>query len=279
MNTTPSPNTPTAPPPDLALHLVVRADPWETLRQHTAARIALGRVGASLPTAEVLRLGLAHAQARDAVHTPLDFAALSLTLQADGWLPLQVRSQALTRQNYLLRPDLGRRLHPDDTNRLRQHAGPNPMCELAIVVADGLSSAAVQQHAAPLLATLKDQLQTDWGATPLVLAEQGRVAIGDDIGELLGARLLVLLIGERPGLSSPASLGIYITYSPRIGRMDSERNCISNVRPEGLPYDQAAHKLAWLCRAALRIGVTGVALKDDSPSASIALGAAITLPR
>jgi len=278
MATPPAPNTSTAPPPDQALPPIVRADPWAALRQLTAARIALGRVGASLPTAEVLRLGLAHAQARDAVHTPLDFAALSLTLQADGWLPLQVRSQALTRQNYLLRPDLGRRLHPDDANRLRQHAGPNPTCELAIVVADGLSSAAVQQHAAPLLAALKAHLQTDWAATPLVLAEQGRVAIGDDIGELLGARLVVILIGERPGLSSPASLGIYITYSPHVGRMDSERNCISNVRPEGLPYDQAAHKLAWLCRAALRGQVTGVALKDDSPAYGLAGMAPIQLP-
>ena len=249
---------------DMAAQPLVRADAWQALRQHTAARIALGRVGASLPTAEVLRLGLAHAQARDAVHTPLDFAALCQLLHADDWQPQLVRSQALNRQSYLLRPDLGRRLHADDANRLRQHAGPNPVCELAIVVADGLSSAAVQHHAAPLLAALKKHLQTDWATTPLVLAEQGRVALGDDIGELLGARLVVLLIGERPGLSSPASLGIYITFSPRIGRMDSERNCISNVRPEGLPYDQAAHKLAWLCRAALRGQVTGVALKDDS---------------
>lgn len=261
----------------LAPQPLVRADPWEALRQHTAARIALGRVGASLPTAEVLRLGLAHAQAGDAVHTPLDFAALSQALQADGWQPLQVRSQAINRQSYLLRPDLGRRLHPDDANRLRQHAGPNPVCELAFMVADGLSSAAVQQHATPLLAALKDHLQTDWVATPLVLAEQGRVAIGDEIGALLGARLMVILIGERPGLSSPASLGIYLTYAPHVGRMDSERNCISNVRPEGLPYDQAAHKLAWLCRAALRGQVTGVALKDDSPSSGLPGRASIKL--
>ncbi len=263
---------------DLTAQSLVRADAWEPLRQHTAARIALGRVGASLPSAEVLRLGLAHAQARDAVHTPLDFAALSQVLRQDDWRPLQVRSQAINRQNYLLRPDLGRRLHPDDAQHLRESAGPNPVCELAVVVADGLSSAAVQHHAAPLLAALKDHLQTDWATTPLVLAEQGRVAIGDEIGELLGARLLVLLIGERPGLSSPASLGIYITYSPRVSRMDSERNCISNVRPEGLPYDQAAHKLAWLCRAALRGQVTGVALKDDSPALGLAGVAPITLP-
>ncbi len=269
----PPPNaTITAPLPDLAPTLtpapLVHPDPWNNLRQHTTARIALGRVGAGLPTAEVLRLGVAHAQARDAVHTPLDFAALSQVLREDGWL----RSQAMNRQNYLLRPDLGRRLHPDDAKQLRTCAGPNPACELAIVVADGLSSAAVQHHAAPLLAALKNNLSADWAATPLVLVEQGRVAVGDEVGELLGARLVVLLIGERPGLSSPASLGIYITFAPQIGRMDSERNCLSNVRPEGLPYDQAAHKLAWLCRAALQGGLTGVGLKDDSPT-HLALGA------
>ncbi len=245
----------------------------EALRQHTAARIALGRSGVSLPTAEVLRLGLAHAQARDAVHTPLDFAALSDGLRADGWQPLQVHSRAANRQNYLLRPDLGRRLREDDAARLRQLAGPHAVCELSVVVADGLSSAAVQQHAVPLLAALKVQWQADWDHTPLVLVEQGRVAIGDDIGGLLGARLVVLLIGERPGLSSPASLGIYVTYAPRIGRMDSERNCISNVRPEGLDYPQAAYKLAWLCRAALRGQVTGVTLKDDSSLLTLASAA------
>jgi len=138
-----------------------------------------------------------------------------------------------------------------------------------VVVADGLSGAAVQQHAAPLLTALKQHLQTDWANTPLVLAEQGRVALGDEIGGLLGARLVAVLIGERLGLSSPASLGVYLTFAPRVGRMDSERNCLSNVRPEGLDYPQAAHKLAWLCRAALHGQLTGVALKDDSPGAMI----------
>jgi len=268
-----APATTADPHPDMAQHGGVRPDPWQALRQHTAARIALGRSGASLPTAEVLRLGLAHAQARDAVHTPLDFANLSDGLRADGWQPLQVHSQAADRQSYLLRPDLGRRLRADDATRLRQHVGLNATFDLVIVVADGLSSAAVQQHAQPLLAALKNHLQTDWANTPLVLAEQGRVALGDEIGGLLGARLVVLLIGERPGLSSPASLGIYLTYAPQLGRMDSERNCISNVRPEGLDYLQAAHKLAWLCRAALRRQVTGVALKDDSPLLTLAAAA------
>lgn len=249
--------------PDEAPQPMGRPDPWANLRQHTAARIALGRVGASLPTAEVLRLGLAHAQARDAVHTPLDFAALAAQLQADGWPTVQVRSQAPTRQSYLLRPDLGRRLHADDAARL---ATQPEAAELVIVVADGLSSEAVRLHAQPLLAQFQACWAADLQTTPVVLATQSRVALGDEVGGLLGARLVVLLIGERPGLSSPASLGIYITYAPHVGRMDSERNCISNVRPEGLPYDQTAHKLAWLCRAALQGGITGVGLKDDSPA-------------
>lgn len=240
---------------------LVQTNPWEALRRHTAARIALGRVGASLPTVEVLRLGLAHAQARDAVQRPLDFAALHAALAADGWPVLRVHSQARDRQTYLLRPDLGRRLREDDDAQLRTQPAA---AELVIVVADGLSSSAVQQHAQPLLAALRPRFDTDWTRTPVVLAEQGRVAIGDEIGAALHARLVAVLIGERPGLSSPASLGVYLTYAPRKGRMDSERNCISNVRPEGLVYVQAAHKLAYLCQAALHRQLTGIHLKDDS---------------
>lgn len=241
--------------------VLVQTNPWEALRRHTAARIALGRVGASLPTDEVLRLGLAHAQARDAVHLPLDFIALQTALAADGWPVLRVHSQARDRQTYLLRPDLGRCLRQGDDARLRTQPAA---AELVIVVADGLSSSAVQQHARPLLAALRERFDTDWTRTPVVLAEQGRVAIGDEIGAALHARLVAVLIGERPGLSSPASLGVYLTYAPRKGRMDSERNCISNVRPEGLVYAQAAHKFAYLCQAALQRQLTGVHLKDDS---------------
>lgn len=240
---------------------LVQRNPWESLRRHTAARIALGRVGASLPTEEVLRLGLAHAQARDAVHTPLDFPALEQELAADGWPVTMVRSQAPDRRVYLVRPDLGRRLHPDDLGPL---AARGRGAELAIVIADGLSSTAVALHARPFLAAFRQCFSTDWGSTPVVLAQQGRVALGDDIGAALGARLVAVLIGERPGLSSPASLGVYLTFDPRPGRMDSERNCISNIRPEGLTYPQAAHKLAHLCRGALSRRLTGVMLKDDS---------------
>jgi len=240
---------------------VVASDPWRALRRHTTARIGLGRVGASLPTDEVLNLGLAHAQARDAVHRPLDFAALESALATDGWQVQRVRSQAPDRQRYLLRPDLGRSLSEADAARL----GAQSPAELVIVIADGLSSSAVQLHAQPLLAALRGCPAADWARTPVVLAEQGRVAIGDGIGVALRARLAVVLIGERPGLSSPSSLGVYLTYAPRPGRMDSERNCISNVRPEGLSYIDAANTVARLCGAARRLRLTGVGLKDDGP--------------
>jgi len=246
---------------------LIQGNPWDELRAHTSARIALGRVGSSLPTAEVLRFGLAHAQARDAVHRPLDFAELRQRLEAEGFRTLQVKSDAEDRQTYLLRPDRGRRLRAECRERLRDEpAAP----ELAVVIADGLSSSAVQQHALPLLALFRERFVTDWANTPVVLAEQGRVALGDGIGEALRARLLVMLIGERPGLTSPDSLGLYLTFQPRVGRMDSERNCISNVRPQGLPYALAAHKLDYLAREALRLQLSGVELKDDSGLLTVA---------
>jgi ethanolamine ammonia-lyase small subunit len=240
---------------------LVQTNSWENLRAHTRARIALGRVGSSLPCAEVLRFGLAHAQARDAVHRPLDCTLLQRELKEEGFSPLVVHSEAGDRQIYLLHPDLGRRLNDDSRMRLKQTP---PAAEIAIVIADGLSAVAAQRHALPVLRLLRQQLDTDWMRTPIIIARQGRVAIGDDIGALLAARLVVVMIGERPGLTSPDSLGIYLTYQPRIGRMDSERNCISNIRPEGLPYDAAAHKLVYLVRQALRLQLSGICLKDDS---------------
>lgn len=249
--------------------------PWTDWRRSTPARIALGRAGVAIPTDETLRFGLAHAMARDAIHTPLDTAALQATLEQAGHGVLQVRSQAGDRTEYLRRPDLGRRLAPDDAQRLRAlaaAAGPAP--ELCVVVGDGLSSLAVQRHAAPLLAALLPRLAAGWRLAPVVLVQQARVAVADEVGEALGARLSVILIGERPGLSSPDSLGIYLTHDPRVGRHDAQRNCISNVRPEGLSYPQAAHKLAWLIRQALQRGLSGVALKDDSEAESWLPGAA-----
>ncbi|WP_276489133.1 ethanolamine ammonia-lyase subunit EutC [Ectopseudomonas mendocina] len=247
---------------------LIQHNPWDDLRAHTSARIALGRVGCSLPTREVLKFGLAHAQARDAVHRPLDLTELKHQLHAAGFRALKVRSNAEDRQAYLLRPDQGRHLHSDCQLQL-QHELPAP--ELAIVLADGLSAVAVQRHALPLLQAFRQRFDTDWANTPVVLAEQGRVAIGDGIGEALRARLVIVMIGERPGLTSPDSLGLYLTYAPRVGCLDSARNCISNVRPEGLPYEAAAYKLDYLARQALRLQLSGVQLKDESDMQAVQL--------
>ena len=235
----------------------VKADPWSELRSLTPARIALGRAGASLPTREVLAFGLAHARARDAVHQALDFTKLMSELERAGYAPTLVRSAAADRQTYLTRPDLGRRLGAAQTD-LRGDA------EIVVAIEDGLSAIAVQTHAAPLLRELKSMNEERWKGVPVVVALQGRVALGDEIGERMKAKLVVVLIGERPGLSSPDSLGAYLTYAPRVGRTDAERNCISNIRPAGLGYADAARKLDWLAGAALTRGLTGVQLKDDS---------------
>jgi ethanolamine ammonia-lyase small subunit len=240
----------------------VVADPWSALRRLTPARIALGRTGASLPTEEVLRFGVAHALARDAVHQALDLDRLEAELRAAGFESARVRSRARDRRIYLLRPDLGRRLWPESAESLRALAATG--VDVCVVVADGLSSAAVQRHAPPLLAAFREEARSRWSTTPVVVAEQGRVALGDEIGELVKARLVAVLIGERPGLSSPDSLGVYLTYEPRVGRNDGERNCISNIRPEGLVYAEAARKMAWLIGEALRLRLTGVKLKDGS---------------
>ncbi len=245
----------------MKLPTLEHGDPWEELRAHTSARIALGRVGSSLPTTEVLRFGLAHAQACDAVHHPLDVDAVHAELKQAGFRLLRVASQAPDRHCYLLRPDLGRRLTASSRALLEQQ---DATAELAVVIADGLSAIAVQRHAVALLQEFRGRFAADWIKVPVLLAEQGRVALGDDIGEALGARLVIVLIGERPGLSAPDSLGIYLTFAPRVGRMDSERNCISNVRPEGLSCALAAQRLDYLARESLRLRLSGIALKDNS---------------
>ena len=237
-------------------------DPWTELRRHTPARIALGRSGDSLPTAHVLRFAAAHAQARDAVHIALDATALLDELQAKGWPALQVRSRVATRDEYLRRPDLGGRLAEADALRLASTAG-TPV-DLVLVLGDGLSALAVQRHAVPLLDALRAALGDSMVWAPLVVATQARVALADEIGALLRARVALILLGERPGLSSPDSLGAYLTHAPAVGRVDAERNCVSNIRPEGLPPAQAAVRIAWLVREALRRRLSGVALKDDS---------------
>jgi ethanolamine ammonia-lyase small subunit len=239
-------------------------DPWAKLSVTTSARIALGRTGASLPTRAVLDFALAHAMARDAVHAELDTDALCTSLRALGLETALVTSLAPTRAIYLQRPDLGRRLSDEARGTLATLAGTQD-CDIAFVVGDGLSARAVNTQAAALLRAFLPNAQ-GLSLGPAVVVRGARVAIGDEIGALLRARLAVVLIGERPGLSSPDSLGIYVTHDPRPGRNDGERNCISNIRPEGLPPEQAAERLAWLMRAALTRGITGVALKDESPT-------------
>lgn len=240
----------------------VTENPWADWRRLTPARLALGRVGAGMPTDEVLRFGWAHAMARDAIHTPLDARVLEDSLRARGWNVLQVRSRASDRAMYLRRPDLGRMLDPADTAQLRD-AGLQ-QSDICIVIGDGLSSMAAASHSVPLLEALRLHLADELQQGSVVIASQARVALADDIAHALNARLAIMLIGERPGLSSPDSLGIYMTHGPFPGRNDAERNCISNIRPEGLSYAAAAFKLAWLVREALRRGFTGVDLKDES---------------
>lgn len=240
-------------------------NPWSTLRRHTPARIALGRAGVSLPTAPQLAFQVAHAMARDAVHRPLDDAALAAALQAQGLETLRLASAAADRHIYLQRPDLGRRL--DDASAARLAGRASEPADLALVVADGLSALAIERHAAAFIAELRPRLPAGCRLAPVAIVRQGRVAIGDPVGEALRVPLVVVLIGERPGLSSPDSMGLYVTWAPRPGRVDAERNCISNVRPEGLPLAEAAHKLAWLLGEARARQLTGIALKDESAPA------------
>jgi ethanolamine ammonia-lyase small subunit len=224
------------------------------LRSFTPARVALGRTGHSVLTAELLRFQLDHARARDAVYQALDPASL-------GVPHLLLRSNAPDRTTYLRRPDLGRSLSEESRSLLHHDA-----YDAAIVIADGLSATAVHHHAAPLLRALTPRLEAEaWKLAPLSVVLQGRVAIADEIGSLLGARLVVMLIGERPGLTSPDSLGVYLTWDPRPGRSDAERNCISNVRTEGMAYEVAAHKIHFLMSEARARKLSGVALKEDAP--------------
>lgn len=246
-----------------------RNDPWARLKTFTDARIGLGRAGPGLPTHEVLKFSLAHARARDAVTTQLVWGPIEEELHGLGFQTHHAQSSAHSRDVYLRRPDLGRELAhgsrrdlSEVSNRLRE-AGK--AVTVAIVVADGLSSKAVTQNTAKFLVALSPHIARNaWTLAPLVLADQARVAFGDEVGEILGAKLVVVLIGERPGLSSPDSLGVYLTFGPRRGCKDADRNCISNVRMGGLSYEEAAFKLAWLMREALRRELTGVNLKDES---------------
>jgi ethanolamine ammonia-lyase small subunit len=239
-------------------------DPWRRLRAATPARIALPRAGSAIATPAHLAFQLDHARARDAVHAPLDPEALLEGLRERGLAALKLHSAAPDRATYLSRPDLGRRL--DAASRRAVEAAPRG-CDLVFVIVDGLSARAVACHALPLIDQSLPAFRRDgWRIGPVAVVEQGRVAIGDEIGEILGAALVGVLIGERPGLTSPDSLGAYLTWQPRIGRTDAERNCLSNIRPAGMAYDEASQRLIHLCGQARLRQCTGIMLKDETPS-------------
>ncbi|WP_445220906.1 ethanolamine ammonia-lyase subunit EutC [Bradyrhizobium sp. Pa8] len=246
--------------------------PTLDLRSLTPARVALGRSGASVPTRALLDFTLDHARARDAVHAVFDAPRLVADLRALGLVVTEARSQAVKRRDYLRRPDLGRQLETGSVELLARHA--SEPCQLAVVIGDGLSAAAVHAHAVALVSHLLPLLAEgdDVAIGHVVVASGARVALGDEIGAILGARMVVTLIGERPGLSAPDSLGAYLTFAPKPGRTDAERNCVSNIHKAGLSHDEAAFKIAWLVREGMTRKVTGVALKDESGDPSARIG-------
>lgn len=243
--------------------------PWGRLRQFTPARIGLTRAGAGVATHEQLAFQLAHARARDAVHAPFDAAGMAEELGRRRFSVVRLASAAPDRTAYLMSPALGRKLADEARWKLSELAC-DFACDLVLVVADGLSALAVHRHAVPLIDALAARLPPDIRIGAVAVVERGRVAVGDEIGAALNAKLAAVLIGERPGLSSPDSLGVYLTWAPKVGRKDSERNCISNIRPEGLGYAAAADKLVYLITEALRRQLTGVLLKDETGTALLA---------
>ncbi len=248
-------------------------DPFAALRRATSARIGLGRTGEAMPLASVLAFQHAHAKARDAVHLPLDVEGLEARLAP--FRPIRVASEASDRATYLKRPDLGRRLAEASRGALTE-SGTG--FDVAVLIADGLSATAVDAHGAAVFEALARRLGA-FSLAPPVIATQARVALGDDVGEALGARLVVVLIGERPGLSVAESLGAYLTFAPARGRRDNERNCVSNIHGQGgLAVEAAADKIAWLAREALARGLTGTGLKDEEPAAIEARSRPAALP-
>ena len=242
----------------------VQRDSWHTLRRFTSARIGLGRAGGSIPTSELLEFQLAHARARDAVQREFDIEAFGENLRAKRIESLALASAAGDRHTFIQRPDLGRILD-DKSKRLLQEQAGTQSWDIVFVIADGLSSLAVERHALPVIEMTRAHLAREGvRIAPYCLVSQGRVAVGDEIGALLPAQLSVVLIGERPGLTSPDSLGAYLTWNPVPGRSNAERNCISNIRPEGLSYAAAAFKLLHLMRQARTRKLSGIALKEDA---------------
>lgn len=240
-------------------------DPWHRLRTYTSARIALGRTGGSQRTASVLDFRLSHARARDAVRSKFDSDALEQSLREQGIFTSRLSTAAADRSTYLLRPDLGRKLDSAARKQLFAQAPSWGQRDLAIIVSDGLAAQAAEQHATATICPLVQKLvASGWSLFPVFIVPFARVKLQDEIGELLGARHTLMLLGERPGLGSPDSLGAYFTHLPRAGCTDADRNCVSNIRPEGLPPAEAAEKLAWLLHESARLGLSGVALKDTA---------------
>lgn len=245
-------------------------NPWALLKDYTDARIGLGRSGVSIPTSHSLAFQLAHAQAQDAVHLPLDVENIVEQLFVNDinkeTSPILLHSQAINRTTYLQRPDLGRRLDKNSSEILKKiKANDNTFYDLSIVIVDGLSSLAIKENAINFIKKLMTALKEDkqkWDLSPFSIVQQGRVAVGDEVGELLKAKISIVLIGERPGLSSPDSLGLYLTWNPKVGLSDASRNCISNIRSEGLSYEEAVKKTMYLLKESRRLELSGVNLKD-----------------
>ena len=245
-------------------------NPWALLKDYTDARIGLGRSGVSIPTSHSLAFQLAHAQAQDAVHLPLNVENIVEQLVVNDinkeTSPILLHSQAINRTTYLQRPDLGRRLDKNSSEILKKiKANDNTFYYLSIVIVDGLSSLAITENAINFIKKLMTALKEDkqkWNLSPFSIVQQGRVAVGDEVGELLKAKISIVLIGERPGLSSPDSLGLYLTWNPKVGLSDASRNCISNIRSEGLSYEEAVKKTMYLLKESRRLELSGVNLKD-----------------
>lgn len=238
-------------------------DPWRDFSTLTAARIALGRAGGSVPTRELLDFGLAHARARDAVWMPFDRAGLVAEMESAGLKSVALDSAATSRDEYLRRPDLGRRLSDESRDKLTALTHPDQACDLCLIVSDGLSSQATR-HALSIVVPLHARLVADgWSIAPIMVVGFGRVALQDEIGQRLGATLSLMLLGERPGLGSPDSLGAYFVHGPQTGRSDADRNCVSNIRPEGLPPEAAVETLYCLLTASRQRKLSGVELKDE----------------
>ena len=253
-------------------------NPWAGLREYTDARIGLGRAGVSIPTSHSLEFLLAHAQAQDAVHLPLDVETVveqleDANLYQEIFTPILLHSQALNRTTYLQRPDLGRRLDKKSTDTLKKvNTLRDEQYDLSIVVVDGLSSLAIKENASIFIKKLIEVLNTDsldWNIAPITIVQQGRVAIGDEVGQILNSKTSIVLIGERPGLSSPDSMGLYLTYNPKVGLTDESRNCISNIRTEGLSYEEGIKKTMYLLKESRRLELSGVNLKDRTSNTII----------